>query len=326
MSLRLNKIFLKKNRIPVLVLEKMIKNKRVFITGGVGFIGNAIKERLEKDNEVIIFDKQNSQDILNKEQLKESMDSVDIVFHLAAVAGANVALNYPKETMETNLIGTYNVLNEALRNNVERFVFSSTSEVYGANVYLAREDQSLPQGRVDEVRWMYGLSKLACENLIYSYFLKHKLKCTILRYFNVYGEGQDTGKTGHAGAMGIFIRNALQDKPILVHDDGTQIHTWCHISDIVDGTLIASDSEKGVGQIFNIGNPYTAISIIGLAKMVIDVLNSSSEIKCERFDKPDIKLRVPSIEKIKNLLGYSPKVYLKEGILRTAKWIKEKEL
>lgn len=303
-----------------------MKGKTILITGGEGFIGGALKKRLEKDNKIISFDKQLGHDLLDKGQLTSMMKGVNVVFHLAAVAGANVALKFPKETMEVNLIGTYNALNAAIENNVEQFIFSSTSEVYGSNVFLASEDQGMMQGRVDEVRWMYGISKLACENLIYSYYLKHKLKVVILRYFNVYGEGQDTTNAGHAGAMGLFIRNALLGKPIKVHGDGTQIHTWCHIADVVDGTLLATESPKGVGQIFNIGNPATGITVVGLANEVVNTLGVKSGIEFVPFGRPDIFLRVPSIAKAQNLLGFTPKVTLRDGIMRTAKWIKEHNL
>ncbi|MDP7115958.1 MAG: NAD-dependent epimerase/dehydratase family protein [Candidatus Woesearchaeota archaeon] len=296
----------------------MIKGKKIMITGGAGFIGGVLKQRLEKDNEIIVFDKSEGHDILDYDQLNSMMKGVDMVLHLAAIAGQNIAWKLPRETMEVNLIGTYNVLNAMVENKVNHIVFTSTSEVYGPEIDNAKEDEFVRQGPPQQIRWMYATSKLACENFLYAYKLKYGMKITILRYFNVYGEGQD--RTGHAGAIIIFIRKAMAGDPITVNNDGKQVHTWCHVDDCVDATIKAMESDKAEGEVFNIGNSSTRITIKELAERAISLSKSKSTIEFVKMEKPDIKLRVPNVEKAKKLLAYNPKVGLDEGIKRVIQW------
>ncbi len=300
----------------------MIKGKTIMITGGAGFIGSALEKRLQKENKIVVFDKLKGHDLLDYGQLAGMMKGVDIVVHLAAIAGQNIAWKLPRETMEVNVIGTYNVLNAMVENRVKHIVFASTSEVYGPEIENAREDMFLRQGPPNEIRWMYATSKLACENFIYAYRMKYGIKAAILRYFNVYGENQDA--TGHAGAIIIFIRKAIAGEPITVNNDGKQVHTWCHVDDAVDGTLLAMESGKADGEIFNIGNPETRATIGELAKKAIKAAKSSSKIEYVKMDKPDIRMRVPNVDKAKKELGYEPKIGLDEGINRVVKWYQRK--
>ncbi len=300
----------------------MIAGKTILITGGTGFIGSALARRLENNNKVILFDKSLGHDLLNYKQLCSMMKGADVVVHLAAIAGQNIAWKMPRETMEVNVIGTYNVLNAMVENKVKHIVFASTSEVYGPEIDDAKEDQFLLQGPPQQIRWMYATSKLACENFIYAYRLKYGMKTTILRYFNIYGEGQDA--TGHAGAIVIFIRKALAQEPVTVNNDGKQVHSWCHVDDAVAGTMLAMDSDKADGEIFNIGNPATKVSVLELAKKIIAQTKSASTIQFATMDKPDIRLRVPNIDKAAKMLGYTPKVSLAEGITRAAQWYQQK--
>ena len=298
----------------------MITGKKILITGGAGFIGSRLIEKLEKDNEIVVFDKSTGQDILDYDQLNKMMKGVDIVVHLAAIAGQNIAWKLPRATMEVNIIGTYNVLNAMVENKVNQIVFASTSEVYGPEIDNANEEEFVRQGPPQQIRWMYATSKLACENFIYAYRLKYGIKASILRYFNIYGEGQD--KTGHAGAIVIFIRKAMAGDAITINNDGKQIHTWCHVDDCVDGTLKAMEDPKADGEVFNIGNPKTKITIKELAERAVELAESKSTFEFVKMDKPDIKLRVPNCDKAKKTLGFEAQVGLDDGIKRVVEWYK----
>jgi len=288
------------------------------ITGGAGFIGSAIKKKLEKDNEIVIFDKILGHDLLDYKQLSSMMKDVDVVIHLAAIAGRNIAFTLPRETMEVNVIGTYNVLNAMVENNAKHIVFASTSEVYGPDIDDAREDQFISQGPPQQIRWMYATSKLACENFLLAYRLKHGIKATVLRYFNIYGEGQEL--TGHNGALSIFTIKSINGQPLTVNNDGSQVHTWCHVDDAVDATIKLLDCEKADGEIFNVGNPATRISVKELAEKVIKMTKSTSQIRYAKMDKPDIVKRVPNIDKLIKFTGFEPKIGLDEGIMRVSLW------
>jgi nucleoside-diphosphate-sugar epimerase len=298
----------------------MITGKKILITGGTGFIGSLLGKELAKDNEIVVFDKSEGDDILDYDALSAKMKGIDIVVHLAAIAGQNIAWKLPREVMEVNIIGTYNVLNAMVEHNVKHIVFSSTSEVYGSSVDNAKEDEPMMEGPPQEIRWMYANSKLACENFLFAYKLKYDFKITILRYFNIYGEGQD--KTGHTGALGIFVRKALAGEPITINNDGKQVHTWCHVDDCVKGTLLAMEKPEAEGEVFNIGNIATKMTIKDLAEKVVEVTGSKVDLEYVKMEKPDIVMRVPNVEKAKNVLGFEAKVGIDEGITRVAEWHK----
>ncbi len=306
---------------PFLALNCMITGKKILITGGTGFIGSLLKKELDNDNEVVVFDKSDGEDILDYDALSNKMKDVDIVVHLAAIAGQNIAWKLPRATMEVNIIGTYNVLNAMVEHNVKHIVFSSTSEVYGPEVDNAKEDEPIMQGPPQEIRWMYATSKLACENLCYAYKLKYDMKITILRYFNIYGEAQD--KTGHTGALGIFVRKAIAGEPITINNDGKQVHTWCHVDDCIKGTLLSMEKDEAEGEVFNIGNLSTKMTIKELAEKVIEVTGSDVKLEYVTMEKPDIKMRVPNTDKAKKVLGFEAKVGIDEGIQRVAAWHKK---
>lgn len=314
-----------------------LENKKIFITGGAGFIGSTLTRRLCDKNRITIFDNlaRNTLrhtniashvnvrliegDILEYPALASAMAGADIVVHAAAIAGIDTVIKDPVRTMEVNMIGTANVLRAAHNNGVKGCVVDfSTSEVFGSMAYRVTEDMQTVSGSAGEARWVYAVSKLAGEHLAHAYYAQYGLPTVTLRPFNVYGPGQ-TGE----GALQIFIRRALKNEPIFIHGDGTQIRAWCYVDDMVDGLLRVLETPRALGGSFNIGNSRAVTTIFGLAETVCRVLGSSSEIIFHPPLSADIELRIPDTKKAEDVLGFKAKVDLEEGIRRTAKWYRE---
>lgn len=315
----------------------VIKDKKIFITGGAGFIGSTLASRLCMENEIVLFDNlsrntvkhtsllENSNitlvtgDVLVYESVMDSMKGADIVVHAAAIAGIDTVIKNPVTTMEVNMLGTANVLKAAAVNKVKgRVLDFSTSEVFGSMAYRVKEDTNAISGSAGEARWVYAVSKLAGEHLAHAYFKQYGLPAVTIRPFNIYGPGQ-TGE----GAIQIFIRRALKDEDIFIYGDGTQIRAWCYVDDMVDGLLLAMENPDAIGESFNIGNSRAVTTVFGLAETVCRVLKSKSEIIFKEPLSADIELRIPETQKAYGVLGFRAKVDLEEGILRTAAWYKE---
>jgi len=311
-----------------------IRGKTIFITGGAGFIGSSLTSRLVDHNRIIVYDNlsRNSLkdkpckdhpnlrliegDVLDFDPLAESMRGADIIVHCAAIAGIDTVIQSPITTMRVNMIGTANVLEAASHlSRCDRVVCFSTSEVFGRQAFHSTESDNTVMGQVGEARWSYAVSKLAGEHLAISYYEERWLPTTVVRPFNVYGPGQ-VGE----GALRTFVMRALQGKPLEIHGDGTQIRAWCYVSDMIDGVLLAMVHPRAIGESFNIGNQKAITTIYGLANTVVRVLDASSPIVFTRKDYVDVELRIPSVNKALDLLGFEAKVDLEEGIRRTAEF------
>ncbi|WP_419765634.1 MAG: NAD-dependent epimerase/dehydratase family protein [Arcobacter sp.] len=318
----------------------MITNKRIFITGGAGFIGSTLASRLCDDNELVLFDNLARNtikhtnllshknitlvegDILNYELIRDSMKGADIVVHAAAIAGIDTVSTYPVTTMEVNMVGTSNVLRAAVENKIENRVLEfSTSEIFGSMAYRVDEATNSVAGSVGESRWVYAVSKLAGEHLAHAYYKQYNLPTVTVRPFNVYGPGQ-TGE----GAIQIFIRKALNNEDITIYGDGTQIRAWCFVDDMVEGLLKSLEHPKAVGESFNIGNARAVTTIYGLAEVVCRVLNSESKIIFKDPLSADIELRIPETKKADDIIGFKAQIDLEEGILKTAEWYKNNKI
>jgi len=314
-----------------------MKDKRVFITGGAGFIANTIIKNLIENNQVIAFDNFHRDtlsqseyarhknltivrgDVLDKKVLIKNMAGADVVVHAAGIAGIDTVILDPVKTMSVNMIGTANALEAAYINGVkDRFVDFSTSEIFGSMAYKSTEDSDTVAGSAGEARWVYAVSKLAGEHLAHAYFKQYGLPVVTIRPFNVYGPGQ-TGE----GALQIFIKRALKNEDIHINGDGSQIRAWCYVDDFVDCIMRCIEDPKAIGESFNIGNARAVITILGLAQTVCRVLNSKSKIVFKDQLSADIELRIPSVEKSARVLGFKAKVDLDEGIAKTAVWIKK---
>jgi UDP-glucose 4-epimerase len=314
----------------------MLQDKTVFMTGGAGFIGSTLIGRLIEKNHVVVFENLSRNalaglsyashpnlslvvgDVTDAEALRTAMIEADphVVVHMAAIAGIDTVIKSPTTTMRVNLMGTLNALESARQmKRLDRFVDFSTSEVFGSNAFRAKESGLASIGAVGEARWIYAVSKLTGEHMAHAYHREFGLPAVTLRPFNVYGPGQ-VGE----GALHRFVTLALQNKDIEIHGDGTQIRAWCYVDDMVDGVLLVMEHPNAIGESFNIGNARAVVTIFGLANAVVRVLNSQSVIRFVRKDYADIELRVPNVNKARDLIGFEAEVDLEEGIRRTGEF------
>jgi len=313
----------------------VISDKKIFITGGAGFIANNLISNLVDSNEIIAFDNFHRDtlsssgisnhpnlkiirgNVLDYNAVKENMAGCDIVVHAAAIAGIRTVLKSPTSTMRVNLIGTANVLEAAKHNNIkDRIVDFSTSEVFGSHAFKPTEESNTISGSAGEARWTYAVSKLAAEHLTKAYHTEFSMPTVSVRPFNVYGPGQ-TGE----GAIQVFIKRALKNEDIEIHGDGDQIRAWCFIDDFIDCLMRCMEDPKAIGESFNIGNSRAVFTTIGLAQTVCRVLKSSSKIVFMPALSAEIELRIPSVKKAFDVLGFKAKVDIEKGIVETAHWI-----
>lgn len=314
-----------------------LEGKRIFITGGAGFIGSHLTERIIDDNQITIFDNLHRDalkytkfkdhknlrfikgDVLDNEALEKSMDNIDIVIHMASIAGVSTVISKPTTTLRINLMGTQNLLELCKKKGIDRFITFSTSEVYGPKIYQADEAGLTTLGPIGQPRWVYAMSKLASEFLAESYHREHGIRFTSIRPFNVYGPRQ-IGE----GAIHHFILKALKNEPLTVHEPGSQVRSWCYIDDMADALELILSNPKSEGEIFNIGDPQATSTILQTAQTVIRLANSGSKIEFKEIKYPEVDIRVPSIEKAKRVLGFKPKVSFEEGIKKTIEWYKNR--
>lgn len=310
---------------------------RVLITGGAGFIGTALARRLVSSHEVVVYDNLHRNalagtdleshpslrlvrgDVLDAAALHEAAQGCQAVVHLAAIAGVDTVLKMPVRTMEVSLLGTYNALEAARKWGARRFIDFSTSEVFGAYAYKVTERDVTRLGAVGEARWTYAVSKLATEHLAFNYRVQYGLPAVSIRPFNIYGPGQ-VGE----GAVHQFIARALAGESLEIHNDGSQIRAWCYIDDIVDAVLLCLERDEAIGEAFNVGNPRSVCTVYSLARSIVQLTRSSSELRFVDWPYPDVELRVPDIDKARKLLDWEPAVDLEEGLKRTIDWYRER--
>jgi UDP-glucose 4-epimerase len=311
---------------------------KAFITGGAGFIGSHLAERLLADgHEVIVLDNLSTGSIDNIAHLKgrkgfsytidtvtnesllaELIDRSDVVFHLAAAVGVKLIVEQPVHTIETNVHGTEVVLKHA--NKKKKLVFiASTSEVYGKSADVPfREAADLVLGPSAKHRWAYACSKLIDEFLALAYWKEKKLPVVIVRLFNTVGPRQ-TGRYGMV--LPTFVRQALAGHPITVFGDGTQSRSFTYVGDVIDALVRLATNPRAIGEVFNIGN-MGEVTIGDLAVRVKELAGSCSPIHYIPYDQAyeagfeDMPRRVPDISKIRNFVGYEPKLQL-DDIIRS---------
>ena len=307
---------------------------KFLVTGGAGFIGSHLVEKLVgRGDEVVILDnlssgkrdnllkskesvRFNQGSILDRTILNRLVSESDYVVHLAAALGVFNIINNPLDSLKTNLTGSEIVL-EACNEFGKPVIVASTSEIYGKNdrVPLNEEDDRII-GHPLKSRWSYSEAKAVDESLAYFYYLENKLPIRIVRFFNTVGPRQ----VGHYGmVVPRFVSAALKNKPLSVYGSGDQIRCFCHVDDAVRALLLVMDSDKAVGEVFNVGNN-RQISIMELAKKVIEITGSTSSIEKIAYEKAypegfeDMQLRVPDISKIKRVLGWAPEINLDQII------------
>jgi len=316
-----------------------LRGKRIVITGGAGFIGTTLARRLVDDNEIVAFDNLHRDvlggtglaehpnfsfvegDVLDADALDEVVRGSTHLVHAAAIAGVDTVLESPVRTMRVNLIGTFNALETALasKDTIERVIEFSTSEVFGTYAYKVDEEHVTTQGSVGEARWTYAVSKLAGEHMAHAYYDELRLPTVSVRPFNVYGPGQVGG-----GAIRAFIETALAGRDIVIHGDGSQIRAWCYVDDMVDALLLALEHPRAVGESFNVGNARSAVTIYDLAQRIKRISGCPGDIVFQPLHYTDVELRIPNVDKARELLGFEAKVELDEGLERTIAWYREK--
>lgn len=305
---------------------------RALITGGAGFIGSHLAERLlARGDEIIILDDLSTGSVENIRHLKahqrcqcvfdtiqnrmllaELVDESEVVFHLAAAVGVRLIVESPVKTIETNVNGTQLVLEAACRK--KKLVFAaSTSEVYGKSEHVPfHEDADLVLGPTSKGRWSYAASKALDEFLALSYWKEKKQPVVIARLFNTVGPRQ-TGRYGMV--LPNFVRQALDGSPITVYGSGQQTRCFCDVSDSVEAILRLVGTPGAIGEVVNVGSNQE-ISIEGLAYRVKEQAKSSSSIEFVPYDQAyepgfeDMPRRVPALEKLEGLTGFRPAVQL----------------
>jgi len=308
---------------------------RILITGGAGFIGShlcdvfllkgykvSILDNLSTGSETNIIHLKgkiiyNKGDIKDKRLVEKLVKNSDMVIHMAAAVGVSTILRNPIESISTNFYGSEIVLNAALKFD-KRLLIASTSEIYGKNPKqpLSEIDDRVI-GTPQKLRWTYSDAKALEEATAYYLYITNNLRVSTIRFFNTVGPRQ-TGKYGMV--IPNFISAAMRNEPIEIFGSGLQTRVFCHVWDAVQAVLNVLDNDVTIGEVLNIGG-IEEISILQLAQRIINQLNSESIVKfipysdayCTGFE--DIERRVPDISKIKNLLGWEPKLNL-ETIIR----------
>ena len=301
---------------------------RILVTGGAGFIGSHLCERLIDEGHIVSaidnfstgrasnlasLDQSNNftlvqGSILDTKTLSPLVNGADYVFHLAAAVGVFNIVNNPLASLLTNIRGTENILEAAYDSNIPVFLTSS-SEVYGKNISDSlRESDDRILGSPVTLRWSYSEAKAIDESLAYAYFVEKQLETRIVRFFNTVGPRQ-------LGAYGMvvprFIKAALANEPITIYGDGKQTRCFAHVYDVVDAVVKLAFAKNTIGKVINVGNDFE-ISINGLARKIIDETGSESEIVYIPYEQAygdgfeDMERRVPSIDLIKQLVGWEP--------------------
>ena len=316
-----------------------LHGKRIFITGGAGFIATTLARTLVDGNEVVALDNLHRDaltatdladhpsfefhqaDVLDTDAVTELARGATHIVHCAAIAGVDTVLESPVRTMRVNVIGTYNVLEAAIatQDSVERLIDFSTSEIFGTHAYNVREGQVSTIGSVGEARWTYAVSKLAGEHMAHAYHDELGLPAVTVHPFNIFGPGQIGG-----GAIRAFIEAGLAGRDLTIHGDGSQIRAWTYVTDMVAGVLLCLEDPAAVGQAFNIGNPRGAVTIFDLAQRIKRLTGAAGEIVFQPLHYADVELRIPNVKKAREVLGWEPRVELDEGLSRTIAWYRTK--
>jgi UDP-glucose 4-epimerase len=303
---------------------------KYLITGGAGFIGSHLSEALvARGDSVIVVDNLSTgknqvipsvefvQGSIFDEKLIDSLVSkVDHVLHLAAAVGVFNIVNKPLESLMTNIKGT-EIMLELCDKYKKSILITSTSEVYGKNNTVPlNEESDRVLGSPLKSRWSYSEAKAIDESMAYFYHQEKGLEVRLIRLFNTVGPRQ----VGHYGmVVPRFVSAAVSGAALSVYGSGEQIRCFCHVADAVRALLLVMDSEKAIGEVFNVGNNQQ-ISIMDLAKKVISVTRSSSAIEMVAYEKAypagfeDMERRVPDISKIERVLGWKPQIGLEQII------------
>ena len=319
---------------------------RYLITGGAGFIGSHLAERLlDRGDRVVLLDNLSTGSVENIRHLKSSahmqyhldgienrqllaelVDDADVIVHLAAAVGVKLIVESPVRTIETNVNGTQLILEAACKKK-KLVLTASTSEVYGKNTNVPfREDADLVLGPTTKGRWSYAASKALDEFLALSYWKEKKLPVIVARLFNTVGPRQ-TGRYGMV--LPNFVKSALETSAIRVYGSGKQSRCFCDVRDTIEALVRLMDSQQAIGEVVNVGSTEET-TIEDLARRVKERIGSSSPIEYVSYDQAyeagfeDMMRRVPALEKLYGLTGFRPRISLNEIIDRVVAFFRQK--
>jgi nucleoside-diphosphate-sugar epimerase len=305
---------------------------RYVITGGAGFIGSHIAERLADRAELVLFDNLRrdslastdlatlpnvelvEDDIRDRRAVLDAVQGADAVLHLAAIAGVSSYYSEPETTLRVNIEGTANVVDAVVASGVGTLLYLSTSEVHGPEAHDVDEESPCAIGPSSDRRWVYATSKLAGEHLVLRGGETHGFAATVLRPFNVYGPRQ-TGE----GAIRNFCLAATSGENLVVYGDGRAVRAWCYVDDFVDAVLLALGNPAAAGQVFNIGNPAASVDTNELARQVASLVPGVG-VESQTVSRAEVAYRTPAIAKARELLGFDPAISLRQGLERTLDW------
>lgn len=317
----------------------MIKNKNILITGGAGFIGSHLFEKLiSNSNYILVIDnfsstetEKNFQKITQNYEIKTDFNLIrgdltdnsifkdlnfdfDVIFHLAATPGVRFSIQNASNVTKNNIISTLNIFEKALKSNVEKIVVASSSSIYGNPIYTP-VDEEHPKRPISP----YAVSKLCCEMYADYYFRENNLPVSSLRFYTVYGP---RGRPDMA--IRIFFNKIMNNEPLKIFGDGSQIRDFTYVSDIVEGLILAAEIKQSSGEIFNLGcsNP---IVLNQLIDKICDITDRPKNVQYLEKQKGDVKITHSKIDKAKRILGFSPKIKIDEGLLKTYEWQLKKD-
>jgi len=318
----------------------MLKQKSILITGAAGFIGSHLTDTLLKhDNFLVLIDNLNDyypgkerrlnsilqnyepkkdyillkDNILNPKIYNKIDSNIDYIFHLAAQAGVRYSIAHASEISYNNIIGTINFLEFAKKiEDIKRFVFSSSSSVYGNPIYTPC-DENHPKNPISP----YAISKLASEIYINYYFKHQNIPSTILRFYTVYGPHSRPDM-----AIAKFFKRIREDQPLIIFGDGEQLRDFTYISDIIDGIILSCENSDATGEIFNLGNS-NPISINNLIKIMYKMTKSPKKVHYDDPQMGDVNITHSNIEKAKKIFNFNPKVRIEEGLIKYYEWLKD---
>ena len=312
----------------------MVKNKKILITGGAGFIGTKLCKKLLPHNDIVIFDNltrnsiqyttilKNSNvkfvngDVRDKNSVNQVVKDKDIILHLAAIAGVSFYYKNPIKVIEVNYHGTKNILDSVKTNNIELFLDMSTSEIYGTQAQFVTEDDSPSSFPPNDMRSVYAKSKNLGEQIAFCYALEYNLPVICVRPFNIYGPGQ-IGE----GAISNMIQKAINNEKISITGDGSSVRAWCYIDDFVEAIIRLIDIRNKISaEAFNIGNSAEVQTTLNLARIIKRITKSQSTINFVKHVGTDIPIRIPDISKAVKIINFQPMIDLEMGITKTLNW------
>ena len=305
----------------------------VVITGGSGFVGSYLCEKLiNDDHKIIVIDNlltgstENINNLMDNENFSfiehdvqnhiEIEDKVDYVLHFASAASPKAYTEHPVNTLKAGSVGTINTLGLAKKHSAE-YLLASTSEVYGDPLISPQNEEYWGNVNPNGERSMYDEAKRFAEAAVATYSRSYGLKTKIVRIFNTYGPRI---QLNDGRVVTNFIVQALRNENITIYGDGTQTRSFSYVEDTVAGIISLMNSTEY--DVFNIGNP-NEMTVGKLAEKIIELTDSTSEIKYLELPNDDPKQRKPDITKAKTKLNWEPKVNLDEGLSKTIKWVEE---